>query len=186
MFKISTLRAVPRQGGTVGLRGCNSCPTNAGDGAEDHKSYNRPHAHLVSRGILRRSKPRTLNWTVSHAVERKNWSHAADFIGNDYQDQWGDDRARVLERAREFFRYLRGFRVNFSTATVNVDHRRATWIAKITIEGAEGEVMAEVKERVNSLATPFELEWRRVSAKPWDWKLVRVSNPDLEIPAGFE
>jgi len=121
-----------------------------------------------------------------HAVERKNWSHAADFIGNDYQDQWGDDRARVLERAREFFRYLRGFRVNFSTATVKVDHRRATWIAKITIEGAEGEVMAEVKERVNSLATPFELKWHRVSAKPWDWKLVRVSNPDLQIPAGFE
>jgi hypothetical protein len=121
-----------------------------------------------------------------HAVERKNWSRAADFIGNDYQDQWGDDRARVLERAREFFRYLRGFRINCSTATVNVDHRRATWIAKITIEGGEGEVMAEVKERVNSLATPFELEWRRASAKPWDWKLARVSNSDLKIPAGFE
>ena len=82
--------------------------------------------------------------------------------------------------------WSRGFRVNFSTATVNVDHRRATWIAKITVQGAEGEVMAEVKERVNSLTKPFELEWRRTSAKPWDWKLARVSNPDLEIPAGFE
>jgi len=121
-----------------------------------------------------------------HAVEHKNWSRAADFIGNDYQDQWGDDRVRVVERAREFFRYLRGFRVNFSTATVKIDHRRATWIAKITIEGGEGEVMAQLRERVNSLATPFELEWRRMSAKPWDWKLARVSNPDLEIPAGFE
>ena len=69
---------------------------------------------------------------------------------------------------------------------MKIDHRHATWIAKITVEGAEGEVMAEVKERVNSLATPFELEWRRVSAKPWDWKLTRVSNPDLQIPAGFE
>ena len=31
-------------------------------------------------------------------------------------------------------------------------------------------------------AAPFELEWRRQSAKPWDWKLVRVSNASLEIP----
>ena len=121
-----------------------------------------------------------------HAVERKDWSRVVDFIGNDYHDQWGNDRARVVERAREFFHYLRGFRVNFSAATVNVDHRRATWIAKITVQGAEGEVMTEVKERVNSLTKPFELEWRRTSAKPWDWKLARVSNPDLEIPAGFE
>jgi hypothetical protein len=121
-----------------------------------------------------------------HAIEQKNWSRAADFIGNDYQDQWGDDRARVVERAREFFRYLRGFRLSFSTATVNIDHRRATWIGKITIEGGQDEVMAEVKERVNSLTKPFELEWRRISAKPWNWKLARVGNPDLEIPAGFE
>src|SRR5216684_3416386 len=67
------------------------------------------------------------------AVERKNWSHAADFIGNDYQDQWGDDRARVLERAREFFRYLRGFRVNFSTATLTDAHPATTWIRNDTI-----------------------------------------------------
>jgi hypothetical protein len=46
--------------------------------------------------------------------------------------------------------------------------------------------MALLKERVNSLATPFELVWRRVSAKPWDWKLVHVSNSTLEIPADFD
>ena len=43
-----------------------------------------------------------------------------------------------------------------------------------------------MNERQNSLSTPFELQWRHVSGKPWDWKLVRVSNPELEIPAGFE
>jgi hypothetical protein len=44
---------------------------------------------------------------------------------------------------------------------------------------------AVVKERVNSLTTPFELQWRHISRKPWDWKLVRVSNPELDIPAEF-
>jgi hypothetical protein len=39
-----------------------------------------------------------------------------------------------------------------------------------------------IKERVNSIPAPFQLEWRRVSGKPWDWKLVRVSNAELVIP----
>jgi len=54
------------------------------------------------------------------------------------------------------------------------------------IDGDRSEMMELLKERVNSLATPFELEWRQVSAKPWDWKLVRVSNSALEIPADID
>ncbi len=38
-----------------------------------------------------------------------------------------------------------------------------------------------IKQRVNHLPEPFVLEWRRISARPWDWKLVRVSNPALEL-----
>jgi hypothetical protein len=115
-------------------------------------------------------------------IEKRNWAGVADFIGNDYQDQWGDDRARVLERMREVLRYLRRIRIDATNAAVQVDNRRGYWNAKITIDGDQGEVTALVKERVNFLATPFELEWRRQSAKPWDWKLVRVNNASLEIP----
>jgi hypothetical protein len=43
--------------------------------------------------------------------------------------------------------------------------------------------MQMLDERVNRLPTPFELEWHHVSGKPWDWKLVRVSNPAFQIPA---
>jgi hypothetical protein len=69
---------------------------------------------------------------------------------------------------------------------VRIENRRAIWSGKIMIDGDEGEGMALLKERVNSLATPFELEWRHLSAKPWDWKLVRVSNSALEIQADFD
>ncbi|HEY1583637.1 MAG TPA: hypothetical protein VGF73_11125 [Chthoniobacterales bacterium] len=41
----------------------------------------------------------------------------------------------------------------------------------------------QIIEWVNSLTTPFELRWRRESWKPWDWKLVEVRNPGLELPA---
>jgi hypothetical protein len=115
-------------------------------------------------------------------IEKRNWAGVADFIANDYQDQWGEDRTRVLERMREVLRYLRRIRIDATNAAVRVDNQRGYWNAKITIDGDQGEVTALVKERVNSLTRPFELEWRRQSAKPWDWKLVRVSNASLEIP----
>jgi hypothetical protein len=121
-----------------------------------------------------------------HTIEHKSWTAAADFIGSDYHDQWGDDRARVLERMREGFRYVRGVRISASNPTLRIENRRAIWSGKIMIVGDQSEVMELLEERVNSLATPFELEWHHVSAKPWVWKLVHVSNSTLEIPADFD
>ena len=120
------------------------------------------------------------------ALEKRSWSRVGEFIAPEFIDQWGDDRARLLERTREVLRYVRLMRINASDAWVLTQRRRAVWTGKITVEGDQGEITAEIKSRVNSLATPFELEWRHVSMKPWDWKLVRVSNPSLEIPAEFE
>jgi hypothetical protein len=121
-----------------------------------------------------------------HKIEQKNWAGAADFVGSDYTDQWGNDRALLLERMRRVFGYLRGVRITIVDSTINLAGVRAVWRSRITIDGDNSEAMAFVKERVNSMATPFELEWQRASGKPWDWKLVGVSNPSLEIPAGFE
>ncbi len=59
---------------------------------------------------------------------------------------------------------------------------RYCWQSRITIEGEGGEVIALVKERLNSVSTPFDLEWRHMSGKPWDWKLVHVSNETLTLP----
>ncbi|HEY2143199.1 MAG TPA: hypothetical protein VGH06_02500 [Candidatus Udaeobacter sp.] len=118
-----------------------------------------------------------------NAIEHRDWETVADFIGNDYQDQWGDDRARVLERMREGFRWVRGSRIIAVNPTVRVETQRVIWIGKITLYSSDDDVMQLLDERVNKLPTPFELEWHRLSSKPWDWKLVRVSNSAFEIPA---
>jgi hypothetical protein len=118
-----------------------------------------------------------------HAIEDRNWETVADFIDNAYQDQWGDDRARVIERMREGFRWVRGSRIIATNPIVNVEDRRAIWVGKITVYSSDDGVMEVLDERVNKLPTPFELEWHRFSGKPWDWKLVRVSDSAFEIPA---
>jgi hypothetical protein len=118
-----------------------------------------------------------------HAIEHRNWDTAASFIAADYQDQWGHDRARVLERLRDGFRYVRSPRIIASNPSVHVEPQRAVWSGKIALYSSDDDVMEVLDQRVNSLQSPFKLEWHNVSAKPWDWKLVRVSNAAFEIPA---
>ena len=35
-------------------------------------------------------------------IEKHNWKAVDEFVGNDYGDQWGNDRALLLERLRLF------------------------------------------------------------------------------------
>lgn len=112
------------------------------------------------------------------ALATKDWARVADFIAPDYRDQWNNDRERLLERAREVLGYLRNVRFDASEITTSNNH----WSAHITLAGDANELMSEVKTRVNSLTTPFDLEWRHGSGKPWDYQLVRVTNSGLTIP----
>jgi len=118
-----------------------------------------------------------------HAIDRRDWDAVVGFIGDEFRDQWGDDRARVLERMREGFRWLRGSRIIAPAANVYAETQRAVWTGKISVFSSDDGVMEVLDERVNRLPAPFELEWHHFSGKPWDWKLVRVSNSAFEIPA---
>ncbi|MGE5215095.1 MAG: hypothetical protein ACM3NN_15560 [Nitrospirota bacterium] len=118
-----------------------------------------------------------------HAIDGRNWETVAQFIGLDYRDQWDQDRTRVLERLREGFGWVRGSTITAPAGSVQVQTPRATWSGKINIYSSDDGVMQLLDERVNRLPAPFELEWHHVSGKPWDWKLVRVSNPAFQIPA---
>jgi hypothetical protein len=119
-------------------------------------------------------------------IDQKNWSGFADLVAVDYADQWGNDRALLLERMRLVLGYSRQVHLHVSDSNCKIDNGVGIWRGRITIEGDDSDLVAAAKVQVNSLTTPFELRWRKVSDKPWDWKLVRVSNPDLDIIAGFD
>lgn len=113
-------------------------------------------------------------------IENHDWKPVGNFVGPDYQDRWGNDRARLLERLREVFRVLRNARIEKTSATIRAAEGRGYWTAKITIKNS-GEYADYIESRVNSLDAPFEFEWKR-GAWPWNWTLVSVRNSALEIP----
>jgi len=77
-------------------------------------------------------------------------------------------------------RALPNAKIEATGPMVRQEGRRGEWIAKLTVNGT-GEYAELIKTRVNSLDSPFALEWRRGVTWPWDWKLVSVRNPALEI-----
>jgi hypothetical protein len=115
------------------------------------------------------------------AIEKHNWKAVDEFVGTDYRDQWGNDRALLLERLREVFRALPNARIESRDVSVQTSDGRGSWTARITVKST-GEFADFIQNRVNSLESPFEFEWKRGATWPWDWKLVAVKNPALELP----
>lgn len=120
------------------------------------------------------------------AVEQKNWTRFAEFIASDYHDQWQNDRATLLKRTRVILIQVRRLGLTSQQSIVRVDEIAGHWQSRIIADGDPSELMLAIKDRVNSLTTPFDLEWRHVSRKPWDWKLVNVTNPELAVPEFVE
>ena len=50
-----------------------------------------------------------------------------------------------------------------------------------TIDGTGVAGAEMVKESVNELSAPFVFQWKHRTWKPWDWRLVRVDNPELNL-----
>ncbi len=116
-------------------------------------------------------------------IEKRDILPAGDFVAADYHDDWGDDRALLLSRLRLVLGRLSRLTIKAGEPDVTLTPPDASWKAKIQIDGSGSELASEINLRVNSLTTPFELRWRRESWKPWDWKLVEIRNPSLQIPS---
>lgn len=121
------------------------------------------------------------------ALEQKDWPDVKEFLDASYTDQWGHDQTSVVTRLRQVLPYARNLRIQTrEIPIVRVADGEGEWSARITLEGDPNEVSALIKQRINALEEPFELRWRHGSRKPWDWKLLRVTNASLELPsAGY-
>jgi hypothetical protein len=113
-------------------------------------------------------------------IEKHKWKDVGEFIGDAYQDQWGNDRQLLLQRLPQVVGALGNTQIEARDVAIRREERRGYWTAKITVTGT-GEFADYIQTRVNSLETPFEFEWQPGATWPWDWKLVSVRNPALEI-----
>lgn len=115
------------------------------------------------------------------AVEKRNWERFASFMADDYSDRWGHDKEFVLRESREVFRQFLFLTVRQEVRAMQIGDQRGTVVARIELAGSGGPLATVARERVNALSEPFTFRWRQRSWKPWDWQLVDVDQPELEL-----
>ncbi len=115
------------------------------------------------------------------AIEARNWGRVEALIDPAYADRWGYTRESGIREARQWLG-------QFFALTVTAEPAGDQWTAdggtvteRWSIDGTGAEGAEMVKENVNALHAPFVFQWRHGSWKPWDWTLVRVDNPELNL-----
>jgi ketosteroid isomerase-like protein len=115
------------------------------------------------------------------AVEGKDWKRFAEFMADDYSDQWGHDKTAVVERSREVFAQFFLIETGAHDLAVEESDGIGTAHAHLVLRGSGGPLAQIAIERVAALREPFVFLWRQRSWKPWDWALTRVEQPELAL-----
>jgi hypothetical protein len=117
------------------------------------------------------------------AISDKNWARFAAFIGEDYSDRWGHDKAFVTQAAHEAFSQFFALEASMENPVLTVRDGNGEVSARVVAKGSGGPLAQMVVEKLQELREPFAFHWQKRSWKPWDWKLVRIDHPTLEVPA---
>lgn len=115
------------------------------------------------------------------AYEGRDWQRVGEFIDAKYADRWEHDKGFVLQASKEVFAQFIVLSMESEVTSCTVAGPSGKIAFKLKIKGQGSPVAAMVMERVNPLHEPFVCDWVRQSWKPWEWKLVRVDQPELTL-----
>lgn len=114
------------------------------------------------------------------AAGNRNWKAVRDFLADDYRDQWGHDRDQAIALASEALQNFLTLEITSEATSVRRDGPEAMISARLRLAGRGNAIGEEILSRANSLESHFQFAWKRKSWKPWDWKLVYLSQPELD------
>lgn len=114
---------------------------------------------------------------LSLAGQRK-WPRAGHLLSASYQDAWGQDKATALRNATEMGRHFLVLEI-LGTGAVSTRGAQGTWQGRLAFRGRGTAVGEMIFSRVESLQDDFVFAWRKENWKPWSWKLVSVTQPEI-------
>lgn len=116
------------------------------------------------------------------AAGDRNWKSVGRFMSDEYRDAWGLDKEAALRLAGEAGRHFFALVITPAGEPVVVpDGDRMIWRGRLVFGGRGNAVGEAMLSRASEFREDFVFAWRRESWKPWDWKLVSVSQPELNI-----
>lgn len=115
-----------------------------------------------------------------HAAADRRWDAVRHLMAEEYRDAWGQDREQAVAKASEALQNFLVLEILSEDASVEHRERDALISTRLRLRGRGNALGEEIMNHANSLESHFQFAWRRKSWKPWDWKLVSVSQPQFD------
>lgn len=121
------------------------------------------------------------------SVEKRNWEAFSGMLSPDYSDRWGQTAESLPSLAREGFQHFYYLKITpeFRPEAIASGGREMRISAKLHFSGGGSPLAVMVMDEANALGESFEFTYRKESWKPWDWKLVSMDHPALQLPGGW-
>ena len=120
------------------------------------------------------------------AVEGRRWKKVDSLVADNYSDRWRHDKEFVLRASNEVFGQFIFLTIQSEPLSCSVSGSTGVTQDRVKVSGSGGPIAQVVIERVDRLRQPFVFTWERMSWKPWDWRLTRFDQPELEIDASLD
>ncbi len=115
------------------------------------------------------------------AAENRDWKTVRSLMAEDYRDQWGMDRDQAIALAAEGFRHFLVLEISPSDPRISWGGRGARIDVQLALTGRGTAIGEAILEHARTLHDDFRFAWQRKSWKPWDWKLVSITQREIEI-----
>jgi len=142
---------------------------------------------LLSQGVTAESQVRHRAEGFRRALADGRSAKAWHMVSADYRDQWGMDRDQIGSALRDVSRQFLTLRVEWADPQFVAGLDRTMTLT--TLPRLDGRAISPVGEMMLSTARrldqPFTFHWKKEGWWPWTWRVVSITNPDLELPAGY-
>jgi len=115
------------------------------------------------------------------AAENRNWKTVSTLMADDYHDQWGMNREQAVQAGSDVLGHFLALQILCEDVHGTREGREAVIETRLRLRGRGNAIGEAVMQQANALENHFQFAWRRISWKPWDWKLVSISQNEIEF-----
>ncbi len=116
-----------------------------------------------------------------YAIEHRDWARVQSLIDPTYSDRWGYTRDTGIAEARQWLGQFFVLTITPTPVSDQLTPGGGQVTEQWTLGGTGSEAAPEIIDRLNHVTTPFTFQWKHNSWKPWDWTLLHIDNPTLNL-----
>lgn len=119
------------------------------------------------------------------AGERGSEGKLGDLISENYSDPWGFNKEQIMLTFKDARRQFIVLQVIPSDVQIQLDGDTATVSSKVEFRGT-GPYAEVLMREINGINSPWIFIWKKEGSMPWEWKLIRLENPEMPKLQGYQ